>query len=96
MVYLYVASVPNVSSVFLDVLLQVCLSECCIRFTHVLQVLYMDIAYVCNGFEVFYVFLQVFQKYVSSVSLIIFKRMLQVLHLDVLKVDRMLHILQCK
>jgi hypothetical protein len=38
--------------------------------------------------------LQVFQTYVASVSAI-FGRMLQVFHLDVVKIDRMLHILQC-
>ena len=46
--------VPNVSSVFLDVLLQVCFFGCCICFTHILQVFYLDIAYVCNGFQVFF------------------------------------------
>jgi hypothetical protein len=43
-------SVTNVSSVFLGRMLEVCLSECCIFFTHMLQVLYLDVAYVCNDF----------------------------------------------
>jgi hypothetical protein len=46
-------SVPNVSSVFSDVLLQVCLSRCCICFMHMLQVFYRDNVYVCNDFQVF-------------------------------------------
>ena len=32
---------------------QVCLSRYCICFTHMLQVFYLDVAYVCNGFLVF-------------------------------------------
>jgi hypothetical protein len=40
----------------------------------------------------FHVFLQVFQKHVSSVSFVF---MLQVLHINILKVDRVLHMLQC-
>jgi hypothetical protein len=34
-------------------MLQVCLSECCIYFTHMLQVFYLDVVYVCNDFQVF-------------------------------------------
>jgi len=72
-------------------MLQVCLSRCCIRFKRVLQVFYLDVAYVCNAFQVFFlVLLQVFQTHVSSVSTIFFC-MLQVLHPDVSKVDRVLH-----
>jgi hypothetical protein len=44
---------------------------------HMLQVFYLDVAYVCNGFQT---------KYVLSVSSV-FRCMLQMLHLDVLKVD---------
>jgi hypothetical protein len=40
------------------------------------------------------VFLRMFQTHVSSV-LSVFTRMLHVLHLDILKVDRLLHMLQC-
>jgi hypothetical protein len=61
-------------------ILQVCLSRYCIYFTHMLQLFYLDVAYVCNGFRCFF---QVFQKYVSS----IFFYMLM-LYLDVSKVDR--------
>jgi hypothetical protein len=44
----------------------------------------LDIAYVCNSFQMFS---QVFQTLVSSVSSVFFC-MLLLLHLDVLKVDR--------
>jgi hypothetical protein len=40
--------------------LQVYLSGCCICFTHMLQVFHMDVAYACNGFQVFLTVLQVF------------------------------------
>jgi hypothetical protein len=33
-------SIPNVSFVFPDILLQLCLTGCCIHFTHILQVFY--------------------------------------------------------
>jgi hypothetical protein len=68
-------------------MLEVCLSGCCICFTYMFQVFYLDVAYVCNDFQVF---LRVFQTHVSSVSSF-FRRILQVLHLDILKVDQMLH-----
>ena len=48
-----------------------------------LQVLYLHVAYVNHGF-------QMFQMHVLSVSSV-FKRMLQVFFLDVSKVDRVLH-----
>jgi hypothetical protein len=50
-------------------MLQVCLSGCCICFTHMLLVFYLHVAYVCNIFQVFF---QVFQTHVSSVLSIIF------------------------
>jgi hypothetical protein len=84
--------IPNVSSVFSRRMLQVCLFECCICFTHVTIVFYLDVAYVLqyssSGFRVF---LQVFQMHVSNVSSD-FRRMLQMLHLDVSKLDRVLHL----
>ena len=84
--------VPNVSSVFLGILLQVCLFGCCICFTHMLQVFYLNVVYILQLFQMFFqVFLQVFQVYVLSVSSV-FRRMLQVLHPDVLKVDWVLHL----
>jgi hypothetical protein len=62
--------------------LQVCLSRCCICFTHMLHAFYLDVAYSCNDFKCF----QVFRKHVSSVSSA-FRLMLQLLYLDILKVD---------
>jgi hypothetical protein len=47
--------VPNVSSIFFKVMLQLCLSRCCICFTHMLQVFYPDVAYVCNRFSCVFV-----------------------------------------
>ena len=35
-------------------MLQVCLSGCCICFTHMLQVFCLDVANACNGFRVFF------------------------------------------
>ena len=52
-----------------------------------LQVFHLDVAYVCNGFQVF---LQVFQTHVSSVSSVFFC-MLQLLHLDISKVHSRVH-----
>jgi hypothetical protein len=63
--------IQDVSSVFLDVLLQVCLSRCCIRFTHMLQVFLSRYGVCLQWFSsIFHVFLQVFQKHVSSVSFV--------------------------
>jgi hypothetical protein len=53
----------------------------------------LDVARICNGFQVFSGVLQVFQTYVPSVSTV-FGRMLQMFHLDVTKVDLVLHTLQ--
>jgi hypothetical protein len=60
-------------------------------FTHMVQVFYLDVAYVCNGFKCFQMFLQMFQMHVSSISSV-FRCTLQVLPLDVLKIDRVLHL----
>jgi hypothetical protein len=43
-------SVTNISSVFFRRMLQVCLFGCCICFTHIFRVFYLD---GCNGFQVF-------------------------------------------
>ena len=48
-----------VSSLFSERMLQVCLSGCCICFTHTLHVFYLDVAYGCSGFQVFF---QVFSE----------------------------------
>jgi hypothetical protein len=52
----------------------------------------LDIAYVCNGFQVFLGVFQVFQMYVRK-CFICFRCMLQVFYLDVIKVDLVLHML---
>jgi hypothetical protein len=46
-------------------MLQVCLSQCCICFTHMLQVFYLHVVYISNGFQVF--FCKCFQMHVSSI-----------------------------
>jgi hypothetical protein len=56
------------------------LSACCICFTCV----YLDVAYVCNGF-------QVFDTHVSIVLSVLFY-MLQVFASGCLKVDQVLHV----
>jgi hypothetical protein len=54
------AFVPCVLSVFSDVCCKYVLFGCRICFTHILQVFYLDVAFVCNGFQVFFkLFLQV-------------------------------------
>jgi hypothetical protein len=67
--------------------LQVCLFGCCICFTYMLQVFYLDVAYILQWFSS----VLVFQMHVLSVSSA-FRRMLQVLHLNVSKVDWVLHL----
>jgi hypothetical protein len=69
-------------------MLQMCLSGCCIYFTHMLHVFYPDVAYVCKGFQVFSgVFFQVFQKHVASVCFrcfqLFFTNMLKVFYPNV-------------
>jgi hypothetical protein len=53
-------SVTNVSSMFSGRILQVCLSRCCMCFTHMLHMFYLDVAYGFNGFKSFQVLFQVF------------------------------------
>jgi hypothetical protein len=73
-------SVSNVSFVFQTYVAE-CLSGCCICFTHMLQVFYLDVACVFNGFKCFFrCFCKCFRRMFLSVSSI-FIRMLQVLHL---------------
>jgi hypothetical protein len=56
-----------------------------------LQMFYLDVAYVCKWFSsVFQMFFKVFHTHVSSVSC--FVRMLQVFRLDVLKVNLVLQL----
>jgi hypothetical protein len=74
--------VSDISSVFQTFV--VVSSGCCICFTHMLQVFYLDVTYVCNGFPSV---LQVFQTHdanVSAVSYVCCKRF----YLNISKIDR--------
>ena len=67
---MFQVSVPNVSFIFQTYVVSMfiwmfhifhtyvasVLSGCCICFTHMLQVFYLDVANVYNGFQVFQVF----------------------------------------
>jgi hypothetical protein len=65
--------------------------ECFIRR---LQVLYLHVAYICNGFQVFFrCFASVLDVCCKCVS-VVFGHMLQVFHLCVSKVNMVLHMLQ--
>jgi uncharacterized membrane protein len=55
---------------FFRCMLQACLSRCCIYLTHILQLFCLDVAHVCNGFQVFF---RGFHK--------CFRHMFQVFHL---------------
>jgi hypothetical protein len=72
-------------------ILQACFFNVAYVFTHMLQVFYLDVIYVCNDFKCF---LTIF----ASVSSACFKcficlfYMLQVLHQNISKVDRILHL----
>jgi hypothetical protein len=84
---MYVANVcSNVSYVCLDVLCKSVLSGCYIYFTHMLQVFYLDVVYVCNGFKCFCMcFIRMFLVFHLS------SYVLLVLYLNVSKVDQVLH-----
>jgi hypothetical protein len=50
--YIYIASFYSQCFIcFFRRMLQVCLSGCCICFTHMLQVFYLDVVYVYNSFK---------------------------------------------
>jgi hypothetical protein len=55
-----------------------------------LQVFHLDVAYICNGFQVFLDILASVSYACLNVSSVFFC-MLQLLHLNVLKVDQVLH-----
>jgi hypothetical protein len=60
-------------------------------FTHILQVFYLDVVYVCNDFKCFScVFASVSDECFKC--FIVFRRMLQLLHMDVSKLDWGLHL----
>ena len=103
--YTYVTKVCSKCFIcFFRCILQVCLTGCCICFTHMLQVFYLDVAYVCNESvlsrcyvclqwfsNVFRCFCKCFRRMLQVFHLSSFC-MLQLLHMDVSKVDRLLHI----
>jgi hypothetical protein len=84
--YTYVVSVYSKYFIcFFRRMLQACLFGCCICFTHMLQLFYLEAVYVLQWlFKCFQVFLQVFQTHVSSVSSA-FICMLQIFHFNVSK-----------
>jgi hypothetical protein len=65
------ASVLNVSSIFSEVCLQVCLSGCYVHFTNMLYVFCLDVPYILQ-----WLFLSVFKCFYKC-----FRRMLQVFQL---------------
>jgi hypothetical protein len=84
-------SVTNVSSMFSEHMLQVCLSGCCICFIHTLHMFYLDVVYGCNGFQVLDVFSSgleacfkcfiYLQTYIATVVFVCYKSN-RVLHLS--------------
>jgi hypothetical protein len=56
--------VPNVSTIFFQIICKCVYLDACICFTHMLQVFYIDVAYVCNCFSSVF---HVFQTHVSYV-----------------------------
>jgi hypothetical protein len=61
------APIINVSSVFSNVYCKCVYFEVAYVFTHMIQVFYLDVAYLYNDFKCFQVFLQVFRTHVSFV-----------------------------
>jgi hypothetical protein len=74
------ASILNVLSVFFRRMLQVCLFGCCICCTHMLQVLYLDVAHVLQCF------FKCFSCVFASVSNAYFRCMFQVFQIYVSRV----------
>jgi hypothetical protein len=83
------ASILNVSYVFSDVCYKCVYLDAAYIFTYMMQVFYLDVAYVYNGFKCF---LCVFAS-VSDACFkcsFVFTRILQLLYLGVSKLDRVL------
>jgi hypothetical protein len=84
--YMYISSLSPMFHLLLRRTLQACLDAAYV-FTHILEVFYLDIVYVCNCFQMF---LQLFQMhvqvfrlfflYVASVASECFKNRLGVIH----------------
>ena len=89
---MYVASFYSQCFIcFFRSILQVCLFGCCICFTHMFQMFYLNVAYVLQWF--WGVFASVSDVCCKCFSC--FGRMLQVFHLNVAKIEQVLHMLQC-
>jgi hypothetical protein len=87
---MYVASMcPQCFICFFKHMLQMCLSRCYICFTHMLQMFYLHVVYVNNGFQVFFVSVLdicfkcfiCLQTYVASIASECFKSRSSVAHL---------------
>jgi hypothetical protein len=84
-------SVLNVLSFFFNVCCKCVYRNVVYVFTHILQVFYLDVVYVCNNFKNFScVFASVSDECFKC--FIVFRRMLQLLHMDVSKLDWELHL----
>ena len=83
-IHVYCKCMFQMCHLFFIRMFQVCLFGCCICFIHMLQVFYLDVAYVLQCFSGGF-------ASVSDTCLKCFICMLQVLHLDVSNVDRLLH-----
>jgi hypothetical protein len=70
--------------------LQVCLFGCCIYFTHMMQVFYLDVAHVCNGFQVFSGVFATIQMHVFKCFICLLLYVAN-LYLNISKIDQMLH-----
>jgi hypothetical protein len=46
--------VPNISSVFLDVCYKCVYLDVAYVFTHFCNLFYLNVVYICNGFQVFF------------------------------------------
>jgi hypothetical protein len=87
-------SVPNVLSMFWIYCCKCVYLDVVYVFTYMLQVFYLNIAYVCNSFQVFFIcFCKCFRAYFKCFNCL--QLLLQVLCLDASRVDRVLHKLQC-
>jgi hypothetical protein len=87
-VHMLQACVPNVSSVFQKYVANLCYLDVCLCFICMLQVFYLDIMYVYNGFQMFFscVFSSVLDTCFKCFIYLFF--MLQVLCLNISKIDQ--------
>jgi hypothetical protein len=67
--YMHVSSLSPMFHLFLRLYCKGVYLDAAYVFTHILEVFYLNVVYVCNCFQVF---LQLFQMHVSSVSTVFF------------------------